>query len=134
MISCIWILKSIIVCPQNRIPILYLEIRPQFFSDEICMPRTVSRHCYLITDRETCLTSTESRNENSDGVQIFGSNCHWCPDGPCTSHNGNRCEPEPFLVSKGVNSYETCMKSKIKLSKRAMHSIPLPFIYESEQL
>ena len=86
------------------------------------MPRTVSRPCYLIADRETCLTSTDSRNEDYDGVQIFGSNCFWCPDGPCTSHNANRCEPEPFLISKGVNGYETCIQGgKIKISKRVVH-------------
>ena len=83
------------------------------------MPRTNSHSCDLIKDRSICLTSTDSRNEEFEGSPLFGSNCHWCPDGPCTSHNDNQCEPEPFLISKGVKGYETCMKGKIKISIRA---------------
>ena len=82
------------------------------------MPRTKSHSCDLIKDRSTCLTSTDSRNEEFEGSPLFGSNCHWCPDGPCTSDNANRCEPEPFLKIKGVNGYETCIKGKVKISTR----------------
>ena len=82
------------------------------------MSRTKLQPCYSIEDRSTCLTSTDNRNLEIDGVQLFGSKCHWCPDGPCTSYNTNQCEPEPFLKSKGVKGYETCKQGKIKVSKR----------------
>ena len=82
------------------------------------MSRTKSQPCHLIKDRGTCLTSTDSRNMIYAGEQLFGSNCNWCPDGPCTSNNANRCEPEPFLKTKGVNGYETCIKGKVKISTR----------------
>ena len=104
-----------------------MQIFYPIFSDDACMSRTTSQPCYKINDRGTCLTSTDNRNVEFHGVQLFGSNCHWCPDGPCTSHNANRCEPEPFLKSKGVKGYETCMQGKIKVSKR-VYIILAPFL------
>ena len=83
------------------------------------MPRTQSLPCDSINDRGTCLTSTDSRDREFNGGQLLGSNCYWCPNGRCTTQNENRCEPEPFLLFKGVNDYETCMQGKIKISKIA---------------
>ena len=72
--------------------------------------RTNLASCNTIVDRTTCLVSIESRSSLLLGNQIQGNDCAWCPNGPCTSANSNRCEPRTFLDGSGVNDYETCVK------------------------
>ena len=74
------------------------------------MARDKSSPCYAITDRRTCLTTTESRSLVDHGVQIHGSYCAWCPNGPCTANNIHKCESSKGLAAKGVTEFETCFK------------------------
>jgi len=62
--------------------------------------------CYTITDRTQCLSTTESRSQIIDGVQIFGTDCIWCPNG-CGGLNTARCEPKNWSEAKG-HTFEEC--------------------------
>ena len=73
-----------------------------------CTSRTKSQECWKLRHRLECLTSTESR------ARFDGTDCVWCPNGPCTSKNDNQCEPQGWLVDKGVTDFETCAKQGIK--------------------
>ena len=69
-----------------------------------CVQRTKSAPCHLVTDRGTCLTTTDSRK------WLNGQDCVWCPNGPCTNNNANRCEPKEWLeVKSGDTNYEHCL-------------------------
>ena len=60
--------------------------------------------CNAITDRKTCLTSNDSRS-----AYDF-SPCAYCPNGPCTGNNDNRCEPKTWLQSQGIDTFEDCFE------------------------
>ena len=66
--------------------------------------------CHSINDRRNCLTTTESRSLEVFGVQMYGSNCAWCPNGPCTVISKGKCEPSNWLVAIGVREFDTCFK------------------------
>ena len=86
-----------------------------------CISRIAENDCSYIKDRGTCLTSTDSRNMVIDGVQLFGSDCVWCPDGDCTPGSGNQCEPKVFLENKGIKNFEACIHGKIGMLIMSLH-------------
>ena len=83
-----------------------------FIAGPNCAPQTEYKHCVDIQDRETCLTSIESQRRSELGRQIYGSDCAWCPSGPCTNRNSSRCKPEFLLQAKQKHGYETCLPNK----------------------
>ena len=70
--------------------------------------RTSTQSCIDATNRKSCLQSSESRlSEQSKGL-IHGSDCAWCPSGPCSADGKHRCEAESVLEASNVEAYETC--------------------------
>ena len=39
---------------------------------------------------------------------IYGIDCAWCPNGPCSAEGKHRCEAESVLEASNVEAYETC--------------------------
>ena len=76
-----------------------------------CASRWSLKSCNIITDRESCLTTIESRHAIVEGVDIFGSECAWCDSGPCKKGSSSMCEPESLLQARGT-SYATCLEIK----------------------
>ena len=85
-----------------------------------CVERSTSTPCSSIKDRQSCLTSTESRSTITGnygnywkklGYDIFESDCVWCPDGPCTGNNKNRCEPKIWMTRERLTNFESCLTS-----------------------
>ena len=68
-----------------------------------CAARTNKKNCYLISDREECLTSNDARVG-----QFLNQPCVWCPNGPCSTAYSNRCEPKSWLANIGVRNFEDC--------------------------
>jgi hypothetical protein len=81
---------------------------------EGCTARTVSNACTANRDRISCLKATESRKRTDSDVQIYGSECVWCPNGPCTGASNNRCEPSIWLDKRAHSGYEPCDGNQIK--------------------
>ena len=81
-----------------------------YLRKEHCAARDKRSPCNGITDLPTCLTSIESRSGVVSGVELEGSKCGWCPNGPCTGNNDNKCEPSNWLEAKGANEFETCLE------------------------
>ena len=81
--------------------------------DNTCVERGVSRPCDQLKDRESCLTSTESRSGMHFGKVIFGTDCVWCPNGPCTGNNRVRCEPKSWMEGQGLINFEPCLQGTI---------------------
>ena len=79
--------------------------------DEACVERSSSIPCDQLNDRESCLTSIESRSGVHFGKNIFGTDCVWCPNGPC-NENQNRCEPKSLMDGQHLSNYETCIQGK----------------------
>ena len=73
-----------------------------------CERRDKTSDCSGIRDRHTCLTTTESRDIKVSNVQLKGSVCGWCPNGPCTGNIANQCEPSIWLEANSVTRFETC--------------------------
>ena len=69
----------------------------QLLDAENGIARTKKSGCPYIRDRETCLTSVESRDLVLFGAQLQNSNCVWCPNGPCTPNDDVQCEPKIFV-------------------------------------
>ena len=80
----------------------------QILDAENSLARTKRRPCPPITDRETCLTSVESRNLVLVGVQLQNSDCVWCPNGPCTVNDDKQCEPKIFVENYCAQNYLSC--------------------------
>ena len=77
---------------------------------DFCVRRTRSAVCAHLQDRESCLTATESRREVLQGGEIYGSECAWCMNGPCTSNIADfRCGPKSWLQAQGIKDIETCL-------------------------
>ena len=68
--------------------------------------RETSQPCNDISDRISCLTSVESRGLVLSYGQVMGNDCGWCPHGPCTNDNNNRCQPANWLRGKSINFEE----------------------------
>ena len=73
-----------------------------------CSTKDKTSACDIILDRSDCLTTIESRSLIMSNVQLQGSECGWCPNGPCTTNNANRCEPIIWLEANSVTGFETC--------------------------
>ena len=85
----------------------------QILLDNPCVERHASRPCDQMKDRESCLTSRESRSVVHFGKDIFGTDCVWCPNGPCTGNNRVRCEPKTWMEGQGLTNFESCLQSTI---------------------
>ena len=70
--------------------------------------RTSTSACIDATNRKSCLKSSESRSSEQSKGLIHGSNCAWCPSGPCLAEGKHRCEAESVLETSNVHIYETC--------------------------
>ena len=79
------------------------------FADKTCVERKTSMPCHQIQDRDSCLTSKESRFAVIYGNNILGSDCVWCLDGSCTGNNQNKCEPKNWMEGQGLYNFETCL-------------------------
>ena len=79
----------------------------------MCAVRRKLTSCCEIADRKSCLTSTESRKKEEDGVNIEGIECAWCKNVPCVhnsaEHKDHHCEPKNWLEVKKVKEFETCL-------------------------
>ena len=94
--------------------ISFFKLQFLFTAVPNCVPQTEYKHCADIQDRETCLTSIESQRDQDNGRQIYGSDCAWCPSGPCTKRHSSRCKPEFLLQAKEIEGFETCLPDKSK--------------------
>ena len=72
--------------------------------------------CPKLDSRESCLTSRDSRNYPINNVQLYGTDCAWCPNGPCMwAVNNQRCQPIDWLIkTTEVRAIETCLNVDIK--------------------
>ena len=63
------------------------------------------------------MSSTESRKVHK-GPDIHGSDCVWCPDGPCTINvkpfTLSQCEPRTWLEAYGGAGFEKCENEGIQ--------------------
>jgi hypothetical protein len=83
-----------------------------FIEPSKCASHWSMKSCSIITDRESCLTSIESRHKIVQGVEIFGSDCGWCEAGPCRKGSSSMCEPVSMLQAMGTVEYATCLEIK----------------------
>ena len=95
----------------NNFPVIwYIFIRIIYYLIKIYKgcSRTSKSACIDATNRKSCLKSSESRSSEQFKGLIHGSNCAWCPSGPCSAEGKHRCEAESVLEASNVEAYETC--------------------------
>lgn len=76
------------------------------FGDVTCLKR-VEDGCNTLKDRNTCLQSVDGRPfAQVAGLKVEGQPCVWCGGLPCTSNNGNLCEPYEFATHGEGHAYD----------------------------
>jgi len=80
-----------------------LPVVPRRLGDDVHVgPVTASlnsKMCPSIRDRNTCLTSKDDREGG-----FYDQPCAWCNGGKCTVGNGNKCEPQEWLLSRPIEN------------------------------